>query len=166
MNKFTNACSDNLALINTIILNFDSVMFPKLNISVDSILLDAPCSGTGLKLAKNKRIGSRMLKDIPRQVQRQKLLLDAAWSQLKPNGTLVYSTCSLEPEEGEVQISNFLDTYKNEAILLPITFNVGTPGDKTNWKSPLNPQLSKTLRIFPNLGYDGFFTAVVKKVIV
>jgi len=155
-----------MGVINTIILNFDSTMFPKLKISVDSILLDAPCSGTGLKLAKNKRLGPRMLKDITRQVQRQKILLNAAWSQLKPNGTLVYSTCSLEPEEGEVQISNFLDNHENEAMLLPITVNVGTPGDKTNWISSLHPQLSKTLRIFPKPGYDGFFTAVIKKVII
>ena len=155
-----------MGVINTIILNFDSTLFPKLKISVDSILLDAPCSGTGLKLAKNKRLGPRMLKDITRQVQRQKLLLNAAWSQLKPNGTLVYSTCSLEPEEGEVQISNFLDNHENEAMLFPITLNVGSPGDKTNWISPLNPQLSKTLRIFPKLGYDGFFAAVIKKVVV
>ncbi|MFX1515969.1 MAG: NOL1/NOP2/sun family putative RNA methylase [Promethearchaeota archaeon] len=155
-----------MGVSNTIILNFDSILFPKLNIYVDSILLDAPCSGTGLKLVKNKRLGPRMLKDIERQVQRQKLLLNAAWNQLKPKGTLVYSTCSLEPEEGEVQISAFLDNHENEAELVPISLDVGMSGDKTNWISPLHPQLSKTLRIFPEIGYDGFFTAVVKKVIL
>jgi NOL1/NOP2/sun family putative RNA methylase len=154
-----------MGVMNTIILNFDSILFPKLNIYVDYILLDAPCSGTGLKLPKNKRLGPRMLKDISRQVRRQKLLLEAAWSQLKPNGTLVYSTCSLEPEEGEVQISNFLNQHENEAVLSPPPFNLGIPGDKTNWKSSLHPQLSRTLRIFPKPGYDGFFTAIVKKVI-
>ncbi|MFW9904194.1 MAG: RsmB/NOP family class I SAM-dependent RNA methyltransferase [Candidatus Thorarchaeota archaeon] len=154
-----------MGVMNTIILNFDSILFPKLDIYVDCILLDAPCSGTGLKLTKNKRLGPRMLKDISRQVQRQKLLLEAAWSQLKPNGTLAYSTCSLEPEEGEVQISNFLDQHENEAILMPIPFNVGIPGDKTNWTSSLHPQLARTIRIFPKPGYDGFFTAIVKKVI-
>ncbi|MFX1504693.1 MAG: NOL1/NOP2/sun family putative RNA methylase [Promethearchaeota archaeon] len=155
-----------MGVINTIILHFDSILFPKLNIHVEYILLDAPCSGTGLKLTKNKRLGPRMLKDISRQVQRQKLLLEAAWSQLKPNGTLVYSTCSLEPEEGEVQISNFLDKHENEAILIPLPINVGTSGNKTNWIRPLHPQLSGTLRIFPKLGYDGFFTAIIKKVIL
>ena len=154
-----------MGVMNTMILNFDSILFPKLDIRVDHILLDAPCSGTGLKITKNKRLGPRMLKDISRQVQRQKSLLEAAWSQLKPNGTLVYSTCSLEPEEGEVQISNFLGRHENEAVLIPLPFNVGSPGNKTNWISPLHPELSKTSRIFPKPGYDGFFTAKIKKVI-
>ncbi|MFX0125498.1 MAG: RsmB/NOP family class I SAM-dependent RNA methyltransferase [Candidatus Hodarchaeota archaeon] len=151
---------------NAIILNFDATLFPKSGLFVDNILLDAPCSGSGLKLSKNKRLEPRMLIDIPRQAQRQKILLEAAWSQLNPNGTLVYSTCSLEPEEGEVQINNFLEQHDNEAILLPISFNIGEPGNKTNWPRPLNPQLSKTKRIFPKLGYDGFFIAILKKVIV
>ncbi|MHA2202932.1 MAG: NOL1/NOP2/sun family putative RNA methylase [Candidatus Hodarchaeales archaeon] len=155
-----------MGVINTIILNFDAISFPKSGLFVDNILLDAPCSGSGLKLIKNKRLEPKMLNDIPRQAQRQKILLKAAWSQLKPNGTLVYSTCSLEPEEGEVQINNFLEQHDKEAILLPISFNTGVPGNKTNWTSSLLPQLSKTKRIFPKLGYDGFFIAVLKKVIV
>ncbi len=154
-----------MGVMNTIILNFDAVMFPKLDIFVDHILLDAPCSGTGLKLIKNKRLGPRILKDIFRMAQRQEILLENAWKQLKPNGTLVYSTCSLEPEEGEVQINNFLDHHENEAILLSIPFNIGSPGNETTWESPLHPQLVKTKRIFPKQGYDGFFTAILKKVI-
>ncbi len=150
---------------NTIILNFDSTLFPELDIQVDHILLDAPCSGTGLKLIKNKRLGPRILKDIFRLAQRQQILLENAWKQLKPNGTLVYSTCSLEPEEGEVQINNFLDHHENEAMLLSIPFDIGSPGNKTTWDKPLHPQLAKTKRIFPKQGYDGFFTAILKKVI-
>lgn len=155
-----------MGVINAIILNFDAIMFPELDIFVDYILLDAPCSGSGLKIAKNKRLKPRLLNDIQRQAHRQKTLLENSWGQLKPNGTLVYSTCSLEPEEGEVQISNFLEQHDNEAVLLSIPFNIGRPGNKTNWTGSLHPELSKTKRIFPKLGYDGFFTAILKKVIV
>ncbi len=151
---------------NTIILNFDALNFSKLGILADNILLDAPCSGTGLKLIKNKRLKPRILNDIARQARIQKNLLESAWNQLKPNGKMVYSTCSLEPEEGELQISNFLEQHDAETILLPIPYNIGMPGNKTNWTSTLNPQLSKTDRIFPKIGYDGFFIAVLKKVIV
>ncbi len=152
-----------MGVLNTIILNLDSVLFPKLDIQVDHILLDAPCSGTGLKLTKNKRLRPRILNDIFRLAKQQEALIEKAWEQLKPNGTLVYSTCSLEPEEGEVQIENFLELHKNEVVLLSIPFDIGSSGSNTNWKTPLNTQLVKTKRIFPKLGYDGFFTAILKK---
>ncbi|MFX0016762.1 MAG: NOL1/NOP2/sun family putative RNA methylase [Candidatus Hermodarchaeota archaeon] len=154
-----------MGVINSIVLNFDAKMFPELDIFVDHILLDAPCSGTGLKLTKNKRLGSRKIKDIFRHAKQQELLLNNAWKQLKPNGTLVYSTCSLEPEEGEVQINQFLRRNSKEATILPIPFESGSPGNETNWKSPLHSQLAKTKRIFPKIGYDGFFIAMLKKVI-
>ncbi|MFX0182877.1 MAG: RsmB/NOP family class I SAM-dependent RNA methyltransferase [Candidatus Hodarchaeota archaeon] len=148
---------------NTIVLNFDATLFPKLDVKAGHILLDAPCSGTGLKTAKDKRIAQKRLKDVFRQVKKQKNLLESAWKQLKPNGTLVYSTCSLEPEEGEVQISNFLQRHAEEAILQPVPFNIGFPGSKTNWESPLHHYLENTKRIFPDIGCDGFFIAILKK---
>lgn len=153
-----------MGVCNAIALNFDSRMFPELDIQVEHILLDAPCSGTGLKLVKNKRLGPRIVDDIFRLAKLQKILLEKAWELLKPKGTLVYSTCSLEPEEGEVQISKFLEQHKNNAVLLSIPFDIGTQGDQTNWDYPLHPQLTNTKRIFPKQGYDGFFTAVLKKV--
>jgi NOL1/NOP2/sun family putative RNA methylase len=161
------ALKSNLARMgvwNTLVLNFDATSFPKLNLHPDYILLDAPCSGTGLKTTKDKRIKPRKLKDIFRHVKKQKMLLESAWKQLKPNGTLVYSTCSLEPEEGEVQINNFLEKHVEEAKLQPVPFNIGLPGNKTNWQSPLHHQLEKTKRIFPDTGCDGFFVAILKKV--
>ena len=158
-----NANLARMGVMNTIVINFDALNFSKLDILADYILLDAPCSGTGLKVIKNKRMKPKIFNDIKRHAQIQKALLEEAWSQLKPKGALVYSTCSLEPEEGEVQISTFLDRYKNGVSLLPIPFDIGSPGSMTNWKDPLNPQLIKTKRIFPNLGYDGFFIAILKK---
>jgi len=91
-----------MGVFNAVVMNCDSLNFPELQIKVDYILLDAPCSGTGLKLAKNKRLEQRHLKDIIKHSKIQQGLLDIAWSQLKTGGTMVYSTCSLEPEEGEV----------------------------------------------------------------
>ena len=67
----------------------------------DRILLDAPCSGTGT-VAHNPEIKWRISEpDIARHATRQKLLLTQALTVLAPGGTLVYSTCSLEPEENE-----------------------------------------------------------------
>ncbi len=71
----------------------------------DRILVDAPCSGTGT-LGRNPEIKWRLtpadLEDLPR---RQCALLAAARAVLAPGGRLVYSTCSLEPEENEAIVA-------------------------------------------------------------
>jgi 16S rRNA (cytosine967-C5)-methyltransferase len=100
----------------------------------DRILLDAPCSGTGT-LARNPEIKWRLnpedLEELPR---RQSALLAQARAALAPGGLLVYSTCSLEPEE-------------NEAITRPVP-----------------PELiAETLRRIPGRDPgDGFFASVIK----
>ena len=67
----------------------------------DRILIDAPCTGTGT-LAHNPEIKWRVNQaDIERHAERQRAILQSALSVLKPGGLLVYSTCSLEPEENE-----------------------------------------------------------------
>jgi 16S rRNA (cytosine967-C5)-methyltransferase len=67
----------------------------------DRILVDAPCSGTGT-LARNPDIKWRLTaEEITRHAERQKSMLMRAMACLKPGGRLVYSTCSLEPEENE-----------------------------------------------------------------
>lgn len=153
-----------MGIFNTVVLNCDALLFPDLQIKVDHILLDAPCSGTGLKLAKNKRLEQRLLTDISRQSLIQQQLLDSAWDQLKIGGTLAYSTCSLEPEEGEVQIHNFLHRHPEQAELLPLRIDIGLPGSETHWIEKLNPMLKNTCRIFPAQGIDGFFITMMRKV--
>ncbi len=69
--------------------------------SFDLILCDVPCSGTGT-LAGNPEIRHRLkVEELARQAERQKAILAAALKRLAPGGRLVYSTCSLEPEECE-----------------------------------------------------------------
>src|SRR3979409_2120474 len=69
--------------------------------SFDLILCDVPCSGTGT-LAGNPEIRHRLkVEDLARQAERQKTILEGALKRLAPGGRLVYSTCSLEPEECE-----------------------------------------------------------------
>jgi 16S rRNA (cytosine967-C5)-methyltransferase len=69
--------------------------------SFDLILVDAPCSGTGT-LAGNPEIRHRLkVEELARQAERQRAMLKGALKRLAPGGRLVYSTCSLEPEECE-----------------------------------------------------------------
>ncbi|MHA1978706.1 MAG: RsmB/NOP family class I SAM-dependent RNA methyltransferase [Candidatus Hodarchaeales archaeon] len=161
------ALKSNLARMgihNTVIMNGDARSFSELDIEVDHILLDAPCTGTGLKLGKNKRLEPRLLNDVNRHSLLQREMLDEAWKQLKINGTIVYSTCSLEPEEGEAQINDFLARHKEQVNVLPFSFNTGVPGNKTLWTKTFNSQMSNTRRIFPSQGMDGFFIALMEKV--
>ena len=69
--------------------------------SFDLILCDVPCSGTGT-LAGNPEIRHRLkVEELARQAERQRAILKGALKRLAPGGRLVYSTCSLEPEECE-----------------------------------------------------------------
>lgn len=75
---------------------------------VDRILLDAPCSGTGVIRRHPDIKLLRRFDDISSLVDRQRSLLAGLWSLLKPGGMLVYATCSILPQENERQIAAFL----------------------------------------------------------
>lgn len=111
----------------------------------DRILLDAPCSATGVIRRHPDIKWLRRDSDINELAQLQSQILEAIWPYLKPGGTLVYATCSIMPEENGKQIQNFLSKH-NDACL-----NDGTEAG---------------LQILPSTnGGDGFFYArLVKKV--
>lgn len=74
----------------------------------DLAIADVPCSGTGT-LGRNPEIRHRLqVEDLPRQAERQRAILRAALRAVKPGGRVVYSTCSLEPEENEQVIAAVL----------------------------------------------------------
>jgi len=129
----------------------------------DAVLLDAPCSSTGTIRRHPDIQYLKSAKDIAALEAVQARLLDNAVSLLKPGGTLVYSTCSLEPEEGEAQVAALM--ARNPAIRLdPIQQH--EPFGDTAWA-----QASGALRTFPfelQLDtpewscMDGFFAARLK----
>ncbi len=82
-----------------------SVVLPE----ADVVLLDAPCSGTGTLRRRPDAKHRKTLEQINQLLQLQAELLDVAASLVKPDGILVYSTCSLEPEENEWQIRQFVE---------------------------------------------------------
>lgn len=114
----------------------------------DRILLDAPCSGTGVIRRHPDIKILRQPEDIAEQATEQQKLLEALWPLLKPNGILLYATCSILPAENQQQISQFLqqhDDAKEYAIVDAST----TPG----WQILPSEQ-----------GGDGFYYArLVKK---
>ena len=74
----------------------------------DRVLVDAPCSGTGTLGRHPDARWNRGPEQFPALVERQQSILDAAFAQLRPGGTLVYSTCSLEHIENEAVVENFI----------------------------------------------------------
>ncbi len=79
----------------------------------DAVLLDAPCSGTGVLSKRADLRWRRTEEDIVKAAELQTELLDSAANMVSRGGRLVYSTCSLEPEENWNQIENFLKEYDN-----------------------------------------------------
>lgn len=83
------------------------------NALADIVLLDAPCTATGTCRRHPDILRLRNEGDVAKLAAVQSSLLDAAAEMVTPNGTLLYITCSLQPEEGPDQISSFLDRHTN-----------------------------------------------------
>jgi 16S rRNA (cytosine967-C5)-methyltransferase len=126
----------------------------------DAILLDAPCSATGTLRRHPDVAWHRTADDIKRLTATQKKLLHHAFEMLKPGGTLVYSTCSLEPEEGEKQITAFLKK-EPRATLVPV--ETATIGGLTECLTPRGEVRTLPCHLAELGGMDGFYAAVLKK---
>lgn len=84
---------------------------PDMEKTLDAVLLDAPCSGTGV-LSQKPDIKLRLKEsDLPAIVETQKKLLNTVCRYVRPGGLLVYSTCSVLPEENKAQIEAFLKEH-------------------------------------------------------
>ncbi len=132
----------------------------------DKILVDAPCSGTGTirKSLKTIRIWNPTM--ITRLAITQKQLLETAFNGLNQGGTLVYSTCSVEPEEDEGVVDYLIKKYP-EAIVE----DIGLEGIKRSpaitefGKHKYSDEVKKTLRIWPqDNDSEGFFVSKIRKI--
>lgn len=119
----------------------------------DKILVDAPCSGTGT-LQRHPEIRWRLRSEQIREFPPLQLaLLESAFQQLRPGGTMAYSTCSLEPEENEAVVHTFLNAQAGALLAIP-----ETPSAQRLF-SP-----ARFLSLFPpETETDGFFAAVIRK---
>lgn len=129
----------------------------------DKILVDAPCSGLGIIQKKNEVGKWWSLERVNNLCVIQNKLLVSAIKMLKVGGDLVYSTCSLTPEENELIINRILEKYPVdvEAVDMPIKQHKGL----TEYQGvQLDKRLSKAIRIFPwEVDSDGFFLIKLKK---
>lgn len=109
-------------------------------IKFDRILLDAPCSATGVIRRHPDIKVLRREKDIQQVVQKQETMLEALWPLVKSQGNLIYTTCSVLPEENEMQIKHFIEKNPEAECVF------------------LHQQLPSEIN-----NADGFFYAVIQK---
>jgi len=124
----------------------------------DAILLDAPCTATGTIRRHPDLPHAKDGADFPTLFALQERMIDHALSQLKPGGRLVFCTCSLLPDEGEIQIEDALKRH-DDITVEPITLAGLDPA----WATP-----EGGLRLRPDYwadmgGMDGFYIAVIRK---
>jgi len=142
---------------NAIVLRGDAKRVEKLGLEPERILLDAPCSGEGLIPLDPTRKTSKSMADIRFCATREDELLDAAVNVLAPGGTIVYSTCSIAPEENEYIVDDILKRHP-ELKVVPIPLEFGTEGYSEPFGVSLNESLKLAKRFLPHLhGSEGFF---------
>lgn len=159
---------EKLGVMNTIISKKDGVQLckkikEKSNLRFDKIIVDAPCSGEGTLRKSPKTFLMWNKKTIENLSRLQKALASSALEILKIGGEMIYSTCTLSPEENE-EVVDYLKQKHNitiEKIQLPIKLRQGI----CEWEGKqYNKELENACRLYPqDNDTDGFFLAKIKK---
>jgi NOL1/NOP2/sun family putative RNA methylase len=142
---------------NTIVYNVDARQAGMLNRKFDRVLLDVPCSGN---FASDKEwFNRRTLADIERNAKVQRAILAETAGCLAAGGEIVYSTCSLEPEEDELNIDW---AVKNLKLQIQKIDCIGENGLTEVFSRKLDAQVAFCRRIWPR-ETQGFFVCKLKK---
>jgi 16S rRNA (cytosine967-C5)-methyltransferase len=151
-----NAARLGLRSIKALAADFDKPLPPTTKEPYDRILVDSPCSGLGTLRSHPEIKWQRSDKDIARLAGLQRRILTRAASLLKPNGILVYSTCTLTREENEIVINDFLARHQG--------FVLGEAEEYLPEQAKSMAQGRYFLALPHRHNTDGFFAARMRKV--
>ena len=122
----------------------------------DKVLLDTPCSGEGRFTIYNvQSYKTWSPKTVNELTKMQKKLFKSAYNALKPKGTLVYSTCTLNKEENEHILDWALNNFNLKLVPLDVNINEAIPA----FNNELNKSINNAIRILPSKNMEGFFVA-------
>ncbi|RYF79793.1 MAG: RsmB/NOP family class I SAM-dependent RNA methyltransferase, partial [Chitinophagaceae bacterium] len=143
---------------NVVVTNNEPAHFKRLPQYFDVLVVDAPCSGSGLFRKDPEAVNEWSLQNVQLCSERQKKILTETWDSLKPGGILIYSTCSYSTAENEDILDWVGDHF--EAASLPI--QVEEDWSIVQTSSPVHQNAG--YRFYPDkLKGEGFFIAVFKK---
>ena len=146
---------DRLGLTNVELETMDATKLNSKYVSfANKILLDVPCSGLGIIRKKPEIKWNKTRQELKDLVPIQREIMESAWEYLRPEGTMVYATCTLNKEENEDNIEWFLSKHSDAKI------DKIYVGKNNNFIYNDNG----TLTILPNDSMDGFFMAKIKKI--
>ncbi len=152
-----------MGVMNTIILKMDARTFHSTGIKADKILLDAPCTGEGIIHKDPSRKVSRGKKDIEFCSTLQKEILHSAIESLRDGGVMVYSTCSLTPEENEFVIDDLFDYCARKGM--EIELEEIPMGESALSLTGIRDEIKLARRFYPHIHRcSGFFVAKIRKV--
>lgn len=134
----------------------------------DRILIDAPCSGEGLRtIDSDKDVMGWSVAHIKRLQQEQRRIIGQAWQLLKPGGTLVYSTCTMAPEEDEAVVEYLLRSQE-DATVIPLELQLPNRVPAvSSWNGrQFAPELQGCIRLKPSKAIEAFFVCKLQKVAI
>jgi tRNA (cytosine49-C5)-methyltransferase len=136
--------------------------------SFDRILLDAQCTGEGRIDLSRPQLSFKFwnLKRIHEYSRLQQRMLKSAYRLLKPDGVLVYSTCTIAPEENEVPINQLVRHTDAKIESFTIDIPEAMPGITVWNHEKLDPSVKGALRIKPSTSMEAFFVCRIRKPIV
>lgn len=155
---------------NTIITKKEGVAlckkFQKQNTQFDKILVDAPCSGEGTLRSSMKTYSMWNINGIKKLSKIQKQLAESAFELLKPEGEMIYSTCTHAPEENEEVVNYLLKKYNDQIQILDVELPIKTKKGITSWEDKqFTKDVERCARVYPqDNNTEGFFVSKFRRV--